>query len=63
MELRLGYAAARQANVVDTARHWAAGAVEVLTSPRAWRSLSSPACWRVMWTGQRLRRRARLVGV
>jgi glycosyltransferase involved in cell wall biosynthesis len=61
--LRVAYADVRGGRPVDAARHLADGARHVLTSPRAWRSLSSPACWRVMWTGQLLRRRSRLVKV
>ncbi len=59
--LRVAVADVRRGRPVDAARHLAGGARHVLTSPRAWRSLSSPACWRVMWTGQLLRRRGRLI--
>ncbi len=59
--LRVAVGDVRRGRPVDAARHLAGGARHVITSPRAWRSLSSPACWRVMWTGQVLRRRSRRV--
>ncbi|HSV15630.1 MAG TPA: glycosyltransferase family 2 protein [Tepidisphaeraceae bacterium] len=50
----------RHAHITRAARQFATGAAPFLTSPRAWRSLVSPACWRIIWTGQVLRRANRL---
>jgi hypothetical protein len=57
--LRLALRDARHGRIDKTAHHLAAGARAVMASPRTWRSLASPACWKVMWTGQILRRRER----
>ena len=57
--LRLALRDARRGRIDKTAHHLAAGARAVIASPRTWRSLASPACWKVMWTGQILRRRER----
>jgi glycosyltransferase involved in cell wall biosynthesis len=57
--LRLAIRDACHGRIAKTAHHLAAGAKAVVASPRSWRSLASPACWKVMWTGQILRRRER----
>jgi glycosyltransferase involved in cell wall biosynthesis len=57
--LRLALREARRGRINKSAHHLAAGAQAVFSSPRTWRSLASPACWKVMWTGQILRRRER----
>ena len=59
LEARLAVGDARQARLGSAGKHLAKGAGLVLSSPRVWRSLMSPACWRVMWTGQVLRHRVR----
>jgi glycosyltransferase involved in cell wall biosynthesis len=56
---RMAVTATRQRRIGQAVRQLAAGAAPVLASPRSWRSLVSPACWRVMWTGQVLRRSGR----
>jgi glycosyltransferase involved in cell wall biosynthesis len=56
LDMRTAAAEARHARVLTAVRHLGSAAGRVIGSPRTWRSLSSPACWRVMWTGQVLRR-------
>lgn len=62
LDLRESWAAARKVRLGLAAQRLASGAGRVLGSPRALRSLVSPACWRVMWTGQLLRRAYRSAG-
>ncbi len=61
LEMRLAAGDAGQAKIGSAAGHLAKGAIGVLESPRVWRSLMSPACWRVIWTGQVLRHRVRQI--
>lgn len=49
-------ASLRQGKIRQAARSLSRGAVPVLTSPRAWGALLSPSVWRIIWTGQILRR-------
>jgi glycosyltransferase involved in cell wall biosynthesis len=61
LEMRLAAGDVRQGRVGSAAKHLAAGTAGVLASPRTWRSLVSPACWKVIWTGQILRHRVRRI--
>jgi glycosyltransferase involved in cell wall biosynthesis len=56
LDLRTAGAEVRRARMLPAVRYLVSATGRVLASPRAWRSLSSPACWRVMWAGQLLRR-------
>jgi hypothetical protein len=55
LHYRTAMAEARQAHLREAIEHLAAGTGRVLKSSKALRSLGSPTCWRVMWTGQVLR--------
>jgi glycosyltransferase involved in cell wall biosynthesis len=55
LDYRCAWAEARRARPLAAAAHVMAGTGRVLRSPQAVRSLLSPRCWRVMWTGQVLR--------
>jgi len=61
LEMRLAAGDVRQGKVFSAAGHLAKGAAGILESPRTWRSLMSPACWKVTWTGQVLRHRVRRI--
>ena len=56
LDVREAAADARRAKPLGVLGHLATAVGRVAGSPRTWRSLASPACWRVMWTGQILRR-------
>lgn len=61
LDLREALAAARQAHFIRATKHLASSAARVIGSPRVLASLASPSCWRVMWTGQVLRHRQRVL--
>ena len=56
LEMRLAFADVKKLQPVSMMKHLGRATRETAFSPRVWRSLVSPACWRVMYTGQVLRR-------
>jgi glycosyltransferase involved in cell wall biosynthesis len=56
LDLRLAIGEAGHLRPIKALKFLADGVGQVIASPRVWKSLASPACWRVMWTGQKLRR-------
>ena len=56
LDARISLASIAGGHPLAGARSLLHGVAQVAASPRAWKSLTSPACWRVMRTGITLRR-------